>query len=131
MKTPSMFPRILPIGMLMVAASCTNNAPPAEVCTLIGCDDGLAVEIAGDRDGPVQIRVEAPDQETRTFECSDASVRCGTFLGGFTPSEVTVVVIDAGGQETARTLTPTYETTYPNGPDCPPGCEQATVRMSV
>ncbi len=125
--------RLFPVALFLGVIGCTSNSspPPGTVCTLIGCEDGLAVEITGDRTVPIDVTVKGAGQDARTFECADPDQPCRTFLAGYMPSEVTVTVSTSDGQESTETFAPTYETTYPNGPDCPPGCEQATVKMSV
>ncbi|HET7274637.1 MAG TPA: hypothetical protein VFI91_05630 [Longimicrobiaceae bacterium] len=133
MKISDVLTHILGAGLLMGITACTNNTPPppSTVCTLIGCENGLAVEIAGERTGAVDVTVETAGQDARTFECADPNQPCRNFFGGFMPSEVTVTVRASDGSVSTESFTPTYETTYPNGPDCPPGCEQATVTVEV
>jgi hypothetical protein len=47
-----------------------------------------------------------------------------------TPSEFTVRLERDGQQVAQQTFSPTFESVQPNGPDCPPVCEQAEAEFS-
>ena len=112
------------VGSLLLSA-CDHG------CTLIGCSDGLVVQLEGVDVESWTPTAEAPGGETRVVECSDASA-CADFvhLEGFTPEEVTIRW-EAGDRVVAVGLAPSYRRYRPNGEDCPPECLQATITLRV
>ena len=111
-----------------LSAGCSSNPASEErVCTLIGCNSGLNIALAGAADGP--FRIEATDgTAVHEFDCP-AGARCERIsFDEFQPESVTVRVIAAGDTATT-TSRPTYTTVQPNGPGCPPSCRQATVTV--
>lgn len=124
--------RVIVLVVAAVAAACSNSSSqPPQVCTQIGCESGLQVELSGAPAGPFRVEAQAAgDGAPRVFECP-AGGRCeSAFFADFTPEEATIRVI-AGGRTTARTVRPTYERVQPNGPGCPPVCRQGRVRVEV
>jgi hypothetical protein len=51
-------------------------------------------------------------------------------LSDQTPSEITVLLERDGQQVAQQTFSPTFESVQPNGPGCPPVCEQAEAEFS-
>jgi hypothetical protein len=104
------------------------------VCTRIGCSSGLTIRFDA-VPPPGAYRVEllpAGEGGPRyVVECPDAS-RCtgGATFPGFTGDYVVVRVTTARGVLT-REVRPTYTESRPNGPDCPPVCQQATVAVPL
>ena len=118
--------------ILALAAACSNSSSqPPQVCTQIGCESGLQVELGGAPAGPFRVEAQAAGGgAARVFECP-AGQRCEfAFFSDFTPEEATIRVI-ADGRTTARTVRPTYGRVQPNGPGCPPICRQGRVRVEV
>ncbi|UCC84581.1 MAG: hypothetical protein JSW46_06545, partial [Gemmatimonadota bacterium] len=102
-----------------------------DVCTLIGCGDGLFVELAGDVPATCAVHVSAKNWEPRIFECSDlvpGDTALSYFLTDFYPDELTVGVVWDNSVVVQR-FTPTYEDVQPNGPGCPRTCRHGTVTM--
>ena len=126
--------RAIVLVILALAAACSSSnssSQPPQVCTKIGCESGLRVELGGAPAGPFRVEVQAAGGgAARVFECP-AGQRCEiAFFADFTPEEATIRVT-AGGRTTARTVRPTYERVQPNGPGCPPVCRQGRVRVEV
>ena len=110
------------------APGAAPGSAPERACTMIGCDDGLNVLVEGTPQGAYRVEVRAEGHETQVVECP-APTECGRiFLAGFLPEEVTVE-LTAGEARSSRTVKPEIETVQPNGPDCPPTCRQATIRV--
>ena len=102
------------------------NDVTGQACTLIGCSDGLNVEVQGVM-SDVSVEATSATGETRTAPCqafSDST--CWVHFDDFVPDEVTIRVAD-GDNQVSVTTKPAYESLQPNGPDCPPTCRQATV----
>lgn len=114
-----------------VAASCANTSEPQRVCTLIGCENGLTVEVNQSLQQSFTVNVRAGTQTIHTFRC-DPGQPCRAFISNQTPDEVTVSIDAGGGQQpVSRTYRPEYRLNRPNGPDCDPECKQATVTLTV
>lgn len=106
-------------------------APATEMptmCTQIGCNDGLNVELDG-FDQEVELELTA-GEETRTVTCLPPGP-CRHFIPDFTPAEVTATALLDDGTEEERSFTPEYREERPNGPDCPPVCRQASIRWKL
>ncbi|HEX2080419.1 MAG TPA: hypothetical protein VHG08_22140 [Longimicrobium sp.] len=109
----------------LLLASCN---PFTHACTLMACQDGLAVEFAA---APTSaFRVEAWS-EVRTapqvFECQVAEHCPSVFFENFQGEQVTVRVTTSAGVRTQQFPGVEYERIYPNGRDCGGECRQATV----
>jgi hypothetical protein len=115
------------LGMTGMACSSSNQSQ--QICTLIGCNPGLAVEINGTISGRTTIEVAATGETPRTFECN-AGQPCRGFLENFMPSQATVT-IRLSDRTVQRTVTPEYRDVRPNGPNCDPVCRQATVQVGL
>ena len=100
-------------------------------CTLIGCYDGLRVEIQGFADTEYEVVASEREGESRTGECVAASDgRCWVWFESYYPSEVTLSVTGVD-QQVSVTLQPAYQESQPNGPDCPPTCRLAAVKIDL
>jgi hypothetical protein len=117
--------------LLALLAACANYTEPSRVCTEIGCEDGLAVEVNHSLQQSFTVTVRAGTQALHTFRC-DPGQACRAFVASQTPEEVTIVIDAGGGQPlVSRSYRPEYRLHRPNGPDCPPECRQATVVLNV
>jgi hypothetical protein len=115
--------------MCVVPAAC--ETPTGAACTLIGCSDGLTVEVHATSGMRVEVKASAAGDEMRTGTCTVLpSGTCTVRFDDFKPESVSLVV-SSEGQPATVTVTPTYEVVQPNGPDCPPACHQATVSVEL
>ncbi|MEX1181829.1 MAG: hypothetical protein WEF86_01240 [Gemmatimonadota bacterium] len=119
---------VLATGLAACTTACTT--PVARSCTLIGCVDGLNVELMGALPSSYTVTVRAGSVE-RTIECTPQNdCRGRIFVEGVTAARVEVAVVGAG-VDVRREMTPSYGTSYPNGPDCPPACTQGNVTVQL
>jgi hypothetical protein len=112
-----------------------QEAEPAQVCTEIGCHSGLTIQLEGTIPEAYSVEISVPGDEPFRVECPQGGepVYCEgdrLFLAERTPEEVTVRV-SWEDNSVVETLQPTYETIRPNGPDCPPECRQAEVKLNL
>jgi hypothetical protein len=54
-----------------------------------------------------------------------------TFESMLRPKRVEVSITRDGAVVGQATLAPVFQTVFPNGPDCPPGCDMAQARIDV
>ena len=112
------------VFLLLLLLGC--NDVTGQACTLIGCSDGLNVEVQGVT-SDVSVEVTSAAGETRTAPCQAFNEStCWVHFDDFVPEEATIRVADGSNQVSVTTI-PAYESLQPNGPDCPPTCRQATV----
>lgn len=113
------------MSTLLLAGACRLN----EACTLIGCNDGLSVQLEGAPPGPWTISVSAQGV-THAKDCP-AGGNCGgmMFFEEFEPSVVNVTVTRETNTVTYNNLVPTQRTVQPNGPHCGPSCNQPFVKV--
>lgn len=125
----------LALTTVTALAGCSVFDPGDDVCTLVGCQNGLRVEFSARPAGPFRVEVSTPGATpggpTFVLDCPDPT-RCGAgaYFPDFTPTHVTVRVTTPAGVVT-RDFTPTYRTHTPNGEDCEPTCREATVRVQL
>ena len=131
-------------GLFLMSATCPGCNPfsPGRACTVMGCGPSFAVEISGAPAQPSMIVVAtAPDGSSKsttchcangmcTGMCSCANGLCTAYLEDFTPPTATIR-ISWDSQTAEFTVRPTYETTYPNGLDCPPACYHTRVAVTL
>lgn len=154
----SQIARQLALFALFALAGCESEGTQ---CTLIGCQDGLqvqlqhssqwptgdyTVQVTLDNQPPVSCTVSLPFASvTAAATCSSADVQLQTAgqalsadqhaLTGLwirtTPAKVQLVLQHNTATLLDQTLQPTYQTSRPNGPDCEPECTQATASVAV
>lgn len=117
-----------PLALLL--ADCAPTAPDGRVCTLIGCDTGLTVEVAGAPAGPYRIELEVPGEAQRRVIRCDTPGACAPAFFEVAPEVATVHLVTAAGTRSQQ-VRPDYRVTQPNGPDCPPRCRQARVLVAA
>ncbi len=119
----------LVVAIAAGTAGCATAGAP-EVCTLVGCEAGLAIDVRGDRGGDITVKLVAADGQLRTFECEAEANGCNAFFADYTPENVTVTVTKKEGN-VVRSYGVTYRNTYPNGERCPPVCRQGHVDITL
>ena len=115
--------------LLLAGCASATEQEPQQVCTLIGCSNGLAVEVNSSLQQSVTVNVQAGTQVIHTFRC-DPGQPCRAFVENQTPEEVSVHLQTPQGT-VSKTFRPEYRANRPNGPDCPPDCRQATITLAV
>ena len=134
MSFPS-FRKTLPFLLaLCLAAGCDS---PTEVCTLIGCDSGLAVQLNRLPVGAFTVEVlpdvPLPNIPTYRMDCPGVSDPCSSriFFPGLFLTRVSVRVTTTVGSITHPVTTVSYSTSYPNGRQCSPSCRRATIAADI
>lgn len=117
------------LGLLAVLNACQPTPPTTQVCTRIGCSDGVTVVVQNAPAAPYTVRVTLPDGSQRTARC-EAAPGCdaGVFVADVSADELTVEVVGRG-DSSSQVVQPSYEESRPNGPYCPPVCRQARVQV--
>ncbi len=147
---------ILVLGVL----GCETMGSSGDMCTLIGCMDGLSVDFTRTTwpDGSYSVAVSLDGKPAATctaklpFEPSGSSGKCdvstlilgtsgqalpaslqaitGLRISG-TPAHVQIALRRDGVLELSAEVTPTYQTSNPNGPNCGPTCTQASAKLTI
>ena len=117
--------------LALVAALAVAGCEYSTVCTLIGCLNGLTVEIQNAPAGPitVQATVEGTSGNVHTATCPGTSGCTNRlFFPEFAPSQAHLTITTTAGSR-ELVVSPTYTTSQPNGPKCAPTCRSGTVRV--
>lgn len=118
---------------LLGTASCGLFSPGPQACTLIGCLNGITVELEALPTGPFKVELlltstGAPNNPTYEYECtSGTNCRQSIHFPELLPGYVRVRVTTATGVRTTEFVDVEYVLSYPNGRACPPPCRNATV----
>jgi hypothetical protein len=107
-------------------ASCT----PFGACTLIGCENGLSVQLSRPPVGAFRVEATLPnDPAVLAIDCTNAT-SCLLMFPDLVAERVTLRLTTAEGTITQE-FQPRYEDLYPNGRRCGPACRQATVTIQL
>lgn len=117
---------IVAVGLTGCAAKRTGPT----MCTKIGCEPGLSIDVRGPRDSDITVKISAADGQLRTFECDSEAPSCSSFFADYTPENVTVTITKKESN-TVRAFQVTYQNERPNGEDCPPVCKQGHIDMTI
>lgn len=128
--------RHLPVlfAILALGGGCDS---PTGVCTQIGCDSGLTVQLDQVPTGAFTVEVlpEEPQEHPVVYrvECAGSAAPCGArvFFPGLVLERARVRVTTTLGTVTHDATDVIYRTSYPNGRQCTPACRQATVDVTV
>jgi hypothetical protein len=119
--------RLLFLIPLLALAAC--NGPAEQACTMIGCNDGLRVDLDGFApDEAFTARALVDGAVVATAECAQGGC-ADVWLDGVAAPNVTIEIATESGQTWSATFAPEYAEVQPNGPGCPPVCLQAAVQM--
>ena len=125
--TRGLHPRLAAILILLLAAACTSAI---EVCSLLGCSSGLTVKFDRTPDIAYQVAARTNDPSPRfVFDCPNPSRCVWAFFADYTPGLVIITVTTSRGSRD-YTVSPHYETSRPNGPNCSPECRNAIVTVA-
>lgn len=128
--------RLFVIGCLAILSltACSTPTDPDtgsdRICTMIGCDSGITIVLENPPAGPYRIEAYVYSQGPRYVHRCERQSGCATrvFFPEFTPYRVFVEVISDVGTQRYEVV-PKYQESQPNGPDCPPLCRTAVVRL--
>ena len=117
-------------SLALVVALAVAGCQSSTVCTLIGCLNGLWVEIQNAPAGPITVQAsEGTSGSVHTEACPGTSGCTNKlFFREFSPNQVRLTITTTGGTR-EQVAVPTYETSQPNGPKCGPTCRSGTVRI--
>ena len=124
------------LALALIVAGCGDDSlNDIRVCTDIGCSSGLTVRLASKPVGTYKVEVfaAAPDQQpVSVYECTTvASCQQNVFFPSFVPTHPYVRVTSAAGTRLTEITQVIYQSTYPNGRDCPDECRNASVDVSI
>ena len=126
---------IMPIRMgclvlLLAVFSCDSASTTGAVCTDIGCDTGLIVELQNAPDVPYRVEAYVSGSSPRYVQTCSSETPCNAlaFFRDFIPDHVFIDVISTLGTQRYEAHL-TYEMVQPNGPGCDPVCRKATIRL--
>jgi hypothetical protein len=130
MRNPERLGRLLSAAVLSSIAC--SSAPT--VCTLIGCESGITVDLASLPSGPfrVDIKPRGASDVAYVFEC-DTAARCrqDIFFAGLISDYLIVTVHVGAATRDTEVVQVQYASHRPNGPNCGPDCRTATVTAQV
>jgi hypothetical protein len=116
--------------LLSATAALLAGCLPTGACTLIGCHDGLSVQLSRPPAGAFRLEATVPDDPTvQAIDCADAAT-CLLMFPDLVAEQVTLRLITGQGTVTQQ-VQPRYENLYPNGRRCGPSCRQATVTLQL
>ena len=135
---------VLAVIAIIVVGVILTRFPPSRACTLIGCSDSLTLQFSHPLIFPYALQLTASSGETTSVNCTatgfgetpaggQVSALCqadSLTIDQFTPPKLTILVTWQGGSYTT-TASPTYQSVQPNGPNCPPTCQQASWQLNL
>ena len=122
--------RALSIGLVagLTLGSCGVFEP--KMCTLIGCDSGLRIQVESAPVGAYKVEVlNSSGAATVTFNCSGGG--CVFIAQGYEAPSVDVRVTTTLGSRTTHLTGIVYTISNPNGDECPPVCKQGSVTAPI
>jgi hypothetical protein len=133
MKPYSRFNLLSLLLAVLISSGCEESGiGGGRVCTEIGCDDGVTVQLSEERPDSLSLTIFL-DEHSEAFDsviCTEQVSSCVIRAGGITPEKVTVEV-KWSNEEFRQTFYPEYESFQPNGPNCPPECRMATIDIDL
>lgn len=136
------------LGLFALAAFACGGET---ICTLVGCNSQLAIEVLGPDGGPAPVRTATitaafgnqvaidclADARTATIggvfwavRCTDRGVEAQFDASGFQAVEVALETTDGAHFEGEVDLE-VVNTIFPNGPECGPVCTELEARVTA
>ena len=118
------------LPLALVLAACGKSTDPVRFCTEIGCDSGIEIVLENRPAGAHRIEAYVYSQGPRYVYRCDQPSGCSdrVFFTEFIPNRVFVEVISDTGTQRYEAV-PRYQEARPNGPECPPLCRTAVIRL--
>jgi hypothetical protein len=132
-------------SIFIALLAAVNGGCAFKACTMIGCESTLTVSFTSRLPpGSYQIELTAPDSapcEVTSDGSGEKSDYCADF--GYVHLTPTALIIDAAKENVSvrilrasvlvgeGSFTPEYAVHQPNGPDCEPLCQTATVDLAL
>ena len=126
-----MHARVIARALFAAALLAGCQSVTGQVCTLIGCESGLSVELTGSLGVPFRVEVTTEGSPLRMVrECPTAADCQRIFFADYTPSSPVIRVITGSDTTTVR-RTVEYARHEPNGPGCGPICRVGVVPVDL
>lgn len=121
---------LLALALVPFAVGSSSCGSIVGACTLIGCHSGIEVIVEDPPESPYRVSASVAGTTTRyVYECpSEAGCADRIFFPDYTPDRVFIEVTSAAGTIRYEVL-PDYAESQPNGPNCPPLCRIAVIRL--
>ena len=130
-------------GCMILATDMDPSTPEPKECTLIGCDDTLTVQIYGYIPKTYMVVLIDPDGDEVEFQCGQEELtlqpnyyydpKCeswGFWLSNYSPN-IVEITMEWDGEIFSKTVRPSHNYSYPNGPDCPPECRSGRASIYI
>jgi hypothetical protein len=135
---------VILVVIIVVVGIILTRFPPSRTCTLIGCSSSLTLHFLHPLTFPYTLQLTVSNGESTSVNCTvmgfgetpaggQISALCqasSVTINQFTPQQFTILVSWQGGSYTTM-ANPTYQTVQPNGPNCPPTCQQASWQLDL
>jgi hypothetical protein len=122
---------VVTAGLAGLALSgCASSTNASRVCKLESCEAGLSIDVRGDRGGDINVRINAADGQSKTFDCDAEAPSCSSFFADYTPENVSVTITKKESN-IIKSYQVTYHNERPNGDDCPPVCKQGHIDVML
>jgi len=124
-------------ALLALAGTVSACDAPTQYCTLIGCRSGLQVRLTTAPAGAFSVEIlpysSGGQQLTYRIDCGGSAPPCGSqvFFPDLIIERAQIRVVTTRGTVTHSVDEVKYETSYPNGRQCAPACQSATVTVST
>ncbi len=130
---------------VLLAIFLRSRYSPLHFCTLIGCNNSLKLVFNRPQALPYTITVTSDTGETRSATCAPGQDGTGTSsqtsqivmcqpssvtFYNFNPQQISIE-INWSGARFSESGQPTYTSSQPNGPDCPPTCYSGTFSVNI
>lgn len=121
----------LSLGFLVATLSACESEPIQQICTQIGCANGLRVEFDRAPDPGTVVSLEITGAPLWVVRCGqDADCADGLMFSDLRTTSVRVW-IETATDTVVRDVRPVYMEHQPNGPGCPDTCFNATVLVRL